>query len=172
MKRFKQFLIEKEQPSGMKSIGKSGAMTLVKEIPRVGGAAYNLERIGSYIQNPLVKGAADAGKSLLGKVGGAAISMLADPTPIANDPMEGALGVEYEIEKKLHNAEIEKGNEMGPPVPDLDVMAMTREKQDKRWAAAEQQRKKESEEAAARFLTRAASTAGNLMTGLISVAGR
>lgn len=172
MKTFKQFLIESEQPSAMKSIGKSAAMTVAKEIPSVGGAAYNVGRIGSYIENPLVKGAVDAGKSLVGKAGGAAVAMLADPTPIANDPMEGALGAEYETEKNFHNAEIEKGNAMGPPVPDLNVMAMTREKQDKRLAAAEQQRKQKSEEAAGGFLTKAVSTAGNLMSGLISSTAR
>lgn len=172
MKTFKQFLIESEQPSGVKSLGKNAAMTVAKEIPKVGGAVYNVGRIGSYIENPMVRGAVDVGKSLIGKAGGAAVAMLADPTPIANDPMEGALGAEYETEKNYHNAEIEKGNAMGPPVPDLDVMAMTRENQDKRLAAAEQQRKQKSEEESAGFLTKAVITAANLMTGLNSSTAR
>ena len=86
-----------------------------------------------------------SGGKLLGKFGGGLASILMDPTQIANDPMEGGYGAMLDNERFYQNSAIDRGEQMGPPVPAGDIRRIVDAQIDEGQARAEIARKKKAE---------------------------
>lgn len=105
-----------------KSIGKRVLLEGVKKVsPTAGKIASAMEQIEAASSNPgnyLLKTGLSKG---FGAAGGGLATILMNPTEIANDPMEGAYGAMLDNERLYQNSAIDRGEQMGPPVPSEDI---------------------------------------------------
>ena len=107
--------------SFVKATGKKVAADLIGETSPLGSKLVGLaSKAQSAATDAVDFGISSTGK-LLGKAGGGLASILMDPTEIANDPMEGAYGAMLDNERQYHNNAIDRGDQMGPPVPAGDI---------------------------------------------------
>ena len=133
-----------------KSLGKTAAIESIKKLtPTAGLIANAMGQIESAASNA---GNYMAGKGLtkgLGAMsGGGLASILTSPNEIANDPMEGGYGAMLDSERFYQNSAIDRGEQMGPPVPAGDIRRIVDAQIDEGQNRAEIARKKKEQQSA------------------------
>jgi len=140
---------DKQQQSSVNSFGmgtgKKVASDLVGKASPLGGKLTGLAGKAQFaVADGVDFGISSTGK-LLGKAGGGLGAILMDPTPIANDPMEGGYGAMLDNERFYHNSAIDRDEQMGPPVPAGDIRRIVDAEIDAGLARTEIERKKKAE---------------------------